>query len=281
MQDALNSLIDILDLEELNLFRGRSPQEDKQRVFGGQVAGQALIAAGRTVEDRQIHSLHSYFLRPGDPRVPIIYQVDRLRDGRSFATRRVTGIQHGQAIFALAASFQVEEGGLEHQAEMPESTPPEELPDRDQRVAEMRANGEEVDDWMLFGAALDMRYVDSMDYSGKTEQEPHWRVWLRANGELPDDPLLHRCVAAYASDMTLLDTALRPHRLAMDESIQVASLDHAMWFHRPFRADEWLLYAHESPSMSSSRGFTTARFFTRSGKLAISVAQEGLLRDRR
>jgi len=283
MQDALNSLIDILDLEELelNLFRGRSPQEDKQRVFGGQVAGQALIAAGRTVEDRQIHSLHSYFLRPGDPRVPIIYQVDRLRDGRSFATRRVTGIRHGQAIFALAASFQVEEGGLEHQAEMPESTPPEELPDRDQRVAEMRANGEEVDDWMLFGAALDMRYVDSMDYSGKTEQEPHWRVWLRANGELPDDPLLHRCVAAYASDMTLLDTALRPHRLAMDESIQVASLDHAMWFHRPFRADEWLLYAHESPSMSSSRGFTTARFFTRSGKLAISVAQEGLLRDRR
>ena len=283
MQDALNSLVDILDLEELelNLFRGRSPQEDKQRVFGGQVAGQALVAAGRTVEGRQIHSLHSYFLRPGDPRVPIIYQVDRLRDGRSFTTRRVTGIQHGQAIFALAASFQVDEGGVEHQAEMPSATQPEELPDREQRVAEMRAKGEEVDDWMLFGAALDTRYVDSMDYSGKTEQEPQWRVWLRANGQLPDDPLLHRCVAAYASDMTLLDTALRPHRMAMDESMQVASLDHAMWFHRPFRADEWLLYAHESPSMSSSRGFTTGRFFTRSGKLVISVVQEGLLRDRR
>jgi acyl-CoA thioesterase II len=283
MQDELDSLIDILDLEELelNLFRGRSPQEDKQRVFGGQVAGQALVAAGRTVEDREIHSLHSYFLRPGDPRVPIIYQVDRLRDGRSFSTRRVTGIQHGQAIFALAASFQVEEGGIEHQAEMPQATQPEELPDREERLAEMRARGEEVDDWMLFGAALDTRYVDSMDYSGKTEQDPHWRVWLRANGQLPDDPLLHRCVAAYASDMTLLDTALRPHPLAMDEGMQVASLDHAMWFHRPFRADEWLLYAHESPSMSNSRGFTTGRFFTRSGKLVISVVQEGLLRDRR
>ncbi len=283
MQESLDNLIQILDLEELelNLFRGRSPQEDLQRVFGGQVAGQALIAAGRTVEGRQIHSLHSYFLRPGDPKVPIIYQVDRLRDGRSFTTRRVTGIQHGEAIFALAASFQVDEGGVEHQAEMPEATAPENLPDRDARLAELRARGENVEDWMLWDRALDTRYVDPMDYSGKLQQEPFWRVWLKANGQLPDDPLLHRCVAAYASDMTLLDTALRPHRMAMDENMQVASLDHAMWFHRPFRADEWLLYAHESPSMSNSRGFTTARFFTRDGKLVISVAQEGLLRDRR
>jgi acyl-CoA thioesterase-2 len=283
MQKALDDLVAILDLEELelNLFRGRSPKEEQQRVFGGQVAGQALIAAGRTVKDRHVHSLHSYFLRPGDPRVPIIYQVDRLRDGRSFTTRRVTGIQHGQAIFALAASFQVDEGGVEHQAEMPPAPAPESLPDWEERVAAMKARGETVDEWMHWGRALDTRYVDEMDYSGQIEQDPFWRVWLRAKGQLPDNSLLHRCVATYASDMTLLDTALRPHPLAMDEDMQVASLDHAMWFHRPFRADEWLLYAHESPSMSSSRGFTTARFFTQDGKLAISVAQEGLLRDRR
>jgi acyl-CoA thioesterase-2 len=283
MHEALKDLLEILDLEELelNLFRGRSPQEEKQRVFGGQVAGQALVAAGRTVEDRQIHSLHSYFLRPGDPRVPIIYQVDRLRDGRSFTTRRVTAIQHGQAIYALAASFQIDESGVEHQAEMPQSPPPESLPTWEQVVTAMEARGEDVDDWMRRPQALDSRHVDPTDYSGKLEQDPHWRVWVRANGKLPDDPLTHQCVATYASDMTLLDTALRPHRIAMDEKMQIASLDHAMWFHRPFRADEWLLYAHESPSMSSSRGFTTARFFSRDGRLVISVAQEGLLRDRR
>lgn len=282
MQDALDDLIALLDLEELelNLFRGRSPQEEQQRVFGGQVAGQALIAAGRTVEERQIHSLHAYFLRPGDPKVPILYQVDRLRDGKSFSTRRVTGIQHGKAIFALAASFQVDEGGVEHQAEMPEAVAPESLPDREERLAAMEARDEPVDEWMLWGRALDTRFVDETDYTGKRRQEPFWRVWLRANGKLPDDPLLHRCVAAYASDMTLLDTALRPHLLAMDGNMQVASLDHAMWFHRPFRADEWLLYAHESPSMSGARGFTTARFFTQDGRLVVSVAQEGLLRDR-
>jgi len=282
MQSALDDLVALLDLEELelNLFRGRSPQEEHQRVFGGQVAGQALIAAGRTVENRGIHSLHSYFLRPGDPKVPILYQVDRLRDGRSFSTRRVTGIQHGQAIFALAASFQVDEGGVEHQAEMPEAVAPESLPSPEQRLAERQARGEPVEDWMLWGRALDTRYVDETDYTGALRQDPSWRVWLRANGKLPADPLLHRCVAAYASDMTLLDTALRPHLLAMDENMQVASLDHAMWFHRPFRADEWLLYAHESPSMSNARGFTTARFFTADGRLVVSVAQEGLLRDR-
>jgi len=282
MQDALDELVALLDLEELelNLFRGRSPQEERQRVFGGQVAGQALVAAGRTVEARDVHSLHSYFLRPGDPQVPIIYQVDRLRDGRSFSTRRVTGIQHGQAIFALAASFQVDEESVEHQAPMPEAVPPETLPDWNERVAAMEAQGETLEDWMHLGRALDMRYVDETDYTGAQRQDPFWRVWLRTNGKLPDASLLHRCVATYASDMTLLDTALRPHLLAMDDGMQVASLDHAMWFHRPFRADEWLLYAHESPSMSSARGFTTARFFDRDGRLVISVAQEGLLRAR-
>jgi acyl-CoA thioesterase-2 len=282
MQDALDELVALLDLEELelNLFRGRSPQEEQQRVFGGQVAGQALIAAGRTVEEREVHSLHSYFLRPGDPRVPIIYQVDRLRDGRSFSTRRVTGIQHGKAIFALAASFQVEEESVEHQASAPEAVPPESLPDWEERLAAMKARGETEDDWMHWGRALDTRYVDQTDYTGTQQQDPFWRVWLRTNGKLPDDSLLHRCVATYASDMTILDTALRPHLLVMDDGMQVASLDHAMWFHRPFRADEWLLYAHESPSMSNARGFATARFFDRDGRLVISVAQEGLLRTR-
>ena len=282
VQQALDDLITLLDLEMLepNLFRGRSPKENLQRVFGGQVAGQALVAAGRTVENRRVHSLHSYFLRPGDPNVPIIYQVDRLRDGRSFTTRRVTAIQHGQAIFALAASFQIDEGGVEHQAEMPEATSPESLPTWQERKVALEARGETADDWMA-ARALDTRYIDEMDYSGKIQQDPFWRIWVRADGRLPDDPLLHSCIATYASDMTLLDTALRPHSLPMDDHFQMASLDHAMWFHRPFRADEWLLYAHESPSMSSSLGFTTGRFFTREGKLVISVAQEGLLRDRR
>jgi acyl-CoA thioesterase-2 len=282
MQVALKGLLEILDLEELelNLFRGRSPQEEKQRVFGGQVAGQALVAAGRTVEGRHIHSLHSYFLRPGDPRVPILYQVDRLRDGRSFTTRRVTAIQHGKAIFALAASFQVEEGGAEHQAEMPPSPSPDSLPTWQEMLEAMEARGEKVDDWMRRPQPLDSRPVDPTDYSGRILQEPYWRVWVRADGELPDDALIHPCVATYASDMTLLDTAIRPHRMAMDdEGLQIASLDHAMWFHRPFRADRWLLYVHESPSMSNSRGFATARFFTEDGRLVISVAQEGLLRD--
>jgi len=201
-QAALDQLIDILDLEELdlNLFRGRSPQEDTQRVFGGQVAGQALVAAGRTIEGRRVHSLHAYFLRAGDPRVPIIYQVDRLRDGRSFATRRVTGIQHGRAIFALAASFQIEEESDEHQAEMPETPDPETLPAWEQHIAEMEARGEPIDDWMRRSRPIDTRVVDLMDYAGKLRQEPCQRVWFKADGKLPDDPLLHQCVAAYASE---------------------------------------------------------------------------------
>ncbi len=280
-QAALDELIDILDLEELelNLFRGRSPQEERQRVFGGQVAGQALVAACRTVEERSVHSLHSYFLRPGDPNVPIIFQVDRLRDGRSFCARRVTAIQHGQAIFALAASFQAHEQSFEHQAPMPASTPPDELPSFAERIQQRIDAGEKEEPWMRRPRPIDTRMVEPvMDYTGKVLQEPVARVWIRANGKLPDDPVLHTCVVAYASDMTLVDTAARPHPIAFDEKLQLASLDHAMWFHRPFRADEWLLYAQESPSMSNARGFTTARFFTADGRLAVSVAQEGLFR---
>ena len=282
-QAAVDELIQILDLEELelNLFRGRSPQEERQRVFGGQVAGQALVAAGRTVEDRSVHSLHSYFLRPGDPNVPIIYQVDRLRDGRSFCARRVTAIQHGRAIFALAASFQAHEESLEHQAPMPADTPsPDELPTFAERIQERLDAGEKEEPWMRRPRPIDTRMVEPMDYTGRERQEPSARVWIRANGKLPDDPVLHTCVVAYASDMTLLDTAARPHPIAFDEKLQLASLDHAMWFHRPFRADEWLLYAQESPNMSNARGFTTARFFTTDGRLAVSVAQEGLFRVR-
>jgi acyl-CoA thioesterase-2 len=282
IQPALDRLIGLLDLEEieLNLFRGVSPEEDRQRVFGGQVAGQALVAAGRTIEGRQVHSLHSYFLRAGDPNVPLIYQVDRLRDGRSFATRRVTAIQHGRAIFALAASFQAPEKGREHQLDMPDTPAPESLPDWSEHIANLRAKGEPIDDWMLRERPIDTRVVDDMDYSGKQRQEPYQRVWIRADGKLPDDPLLHQCVVAYASDMTLLDTAARPHPIAFDDALQLASLDHAMWFHRPFRADEWLLYEQESPSMAGSRGFTTARFYSRDGRLVVSVAQEGLFRER-
>lgn len=281
MQTALDQLIDILDLEELeqNLFRGRSPQERQQRVFGGQVAGQALIAAGRTVEERQVHSLHAYFLRAGDPKVPIIYQVDRLRDGRSFATRRVTAIQHGRAIFALAASFQLEEEGFEHQDEMPDAPPPESLPTWEERVVTMEKRGDPIEDWMRRPRPIDSRAVDAMDYTGKSLQEPSQRIWMRADGRLPGDLLLHQCVAAYMSDMTLLDSAARPHPIAFDEELQLASLDHAMWFHRRVRADEWLLYAQESPSMAASRGFTTGRFFSRDGQLLVSVAQEGLFRQ--
>jgi len=284
MSKALDDLIDILDLEELevNLFRGRSPQEQRQRVFGGQVAGQALVAACRTVERGLAHSLHAYFLRPGDPRVPIVYQVDRIRDGRSFTTRRVVAIQHGEAIFHLSASFQPAETGFEHQDTMPPAPEPESLPTWQERVApileklpaEMRASiGRE--------RPIDLRYDGEIAICMAEKREPSQQVWMRADGALPDDPALHQVVVAYASDMTLLDTALLPHGVAWaDESVQIASLDHAMWFHRPFRADEWLLYDLHSPNAGGARGFTLGRIFTRDGKLAVSVAQEGLMRRR-
>ncbi|MGH0036823.1 MAG: acyl-CoA thioesterase II [Myxococcota bacterium] len=285
MQKALDALIEILDLEELevNLFRGRSPQEDRQRVFGGQVAGQALVAAGRTALELSAHSLHAYFLRPGDPRVPILYQVDRIRDGRSFVTRRVTAIQHGKAIFALSASFHREEDGFEHQARMPDAPDPESLPT-------FRETAERVLDqvrpdfrqWLTRDRPIDMRSVDGIYVWNRQKADPRNLVWIRADGRLEDDPLLHQCVVAYASDMTLLDTAARPHQPDFAEGrMQVASLDHAMWFHRPFRADEWLLYAQESPNMGGARGFTTAQLFTQDGRLAVSVAQEGLMRSLR
>jgi acyl-CoA thioesterase-2 len=283
MQETLDQLVDILDLEELelNLFRGRSPQDMRQRVFGGQVAGQALVAAGRTVARGIVHSLHAYFLRPGDPKVPIIYQVDRIRDGKTFTTRRVVAIQHGQAIFTLNASFQPEEAGPDHSAVMPAVPDPDSLPTMEERYADMKGRlAPEVWKWMTRERPIETRGVVGHNPFRPEKREPRQLIWMRAAGRLPDGPLLlHQCVVAYASDLTLLDTATLPHAIAWNDPHYVmASLDHAMWFHRPFRADEWLLYAQESPSAHGARGFTMGHLFTRDGTLVVSVAQEGLIR---
>lgn len=284
MQSSVTALLETLDLEqlELNLFRGRQPDERRQRVFGGQVAGQALVAAGRTAGSRGVHSLHAYFLRPGDPLIPILYEVERTRDGRSFTTRRVTAIQHGRPIFTLSASFHIEEETFDHQSTMPEVPGPEALPDWQEQMRGVLQSRDDVDEetrsWIERDRAIESRHVELIDYFG-AKQLPRADIWVRANGKLPDDPLLHQCVVAYASDMTLLDTAARPHPVRLlGQGIEMASLDHAMWFHRPLRADEWLLYSQQSPSMSGSRGFTLGHFFRRDGALVASVVQEGLFR---
>ena len=280
---ALDDLVDLLDLEdiEVNVFRGRSPDDQRQRVFGGQVAGQALVAAGRTVDpERAVHSLHAYFLRPGDPAVPILYDVDRIRDGRSFATRRVVAIQHGHAIFNLAASFSLPGDGYDHQLPMPPAPPPEGLPSFAERMAPFR---EELGDWYTRPRPIDMRHVGEPPHvaGGGDPRPPCQQVWIRADGTLPDDALLHACVVTYASDMTLLDSILLAHGTSwLDPGLKGASLDHAMWFHRPFRADEWLLYDQESPSAFGARGVGQGRIYTREGAHAVSVVQEGLFRRR-
>ena len=280
-QAALDDLVRLLDLEaiEVNIFRGNSPDENRQRVFGGQVAGQALVAAARTIDEqgRLVHSLHAYFLRPGDPTVPILYEVDRIRDGRSFSTRRVVAIQHGRAIFNLQASFHDHESGPDHQLTMPSGMgDPETLPDFRTRMAPY---AEQIGDWYDRPRPIDLRYVDGDPFSRKGQRTTRQHVWLRADGILPDDPVLHACVVTYASDMTLLDTTILPFGLGWDSpGMQMASVDHAMWFHRPFRADEWLLYAQEAVSTSSARGMAQGSIFTRDGVHAVSVVQEGLAR---
>jgi len=283
MSQALAALLALLDLEELevNLFRGRSPQEGSQRVFGGQVLGQALVAAGRTVDAaRPAHSLHAYFLRPGDPAVPILYQVDRTRDGRSFTTRRVIAIQKGHAIFHLEASFHRAERGPEHQDEMPDVPDPESLPSWRERIEPVAARAQAaISPWLRRERPIDARHVTWVDPLSPEKHPPRHLVWIRAAGPLPDSLLLQHCVLAYASDMSLLDTAALPHAIGWtDPTWQSASLDHAMWFHRPFRADQWLLYAQESPIATAARGFATGRLYTRDGRLVASVVQEGLLR---
>ena len=283
MPTAIEKLLTILDLEPLehNLFRGLSPQDGWQRVFGGQVIGQALVAASRTVPaDRSPHSLHAYFLRPGDPTVPIIYEVDRIRDGKSFVTRRVVAIQHGHAIFSMSASFQAGEQGLEHQLPPPQVPAPEDLmPEDELKKKFMERAPEPVKAYWRRERPVELRPVSLRHYMEPGALEPVQQVWFRASERLPDDPAIHKSVLAYASDFLLLDTSLYPHgRSLFDRDLQVASLDHALWFHRPFKADDWLLYAQDSPSASGSRGFTRGAIFTRDGAHVASVAQEGLIR---
>ena len=280
MGSALDGLVSILDLEnvEVNVFRGVSPEDHgMQRVFGGQVAGQALVAAARTVDDGFVHSLHAYFLRPGDPAVPILYLVDRIRDGKSFTTRRVVAIQHGRTIFNLQASFHRPEPGYEHQIDMPTGLPqPETLPDFKTRMAPYR---EQLGDWYDRPRPIDMRYIDKMPMErGIEDRRPYQRVWMKTDGALPDDPVLHACVVTYASDMTLLDTTLLPQGKRWGDDVQMASLDHAMWFHRPFRADGWLLYDQYTPSTFGARGLANGSIYSIDGRLVVSVVQEGLVR---
>ena len=285
MTNAVQSLLEILDLErlEVNLYRGMSPQVGWQRVFGGQVIGQALVAATRTVEDRLVHSLHAYFILPGDPKVPIIYEVDRIRDGGSFTTRGVKAIQHGKAIFSMMASFHREEKGFSHQAPIPDVPSPEELPSEEEmRKGILPTMPEPVRRYYERERPIEMRPVEFKRYLSPDHREPRFHVWMRATQKLPDDPAIHQCVLAYASDMMLLDSALIPHgRTVFEKSIQGASLDHALWFHRPFRADDWLLYAQDTPNAESALGFARGLIFSRDGKLVGSVAQEGLVRQRK
>ena len=281
--NPLEELIALLDLErlEVNLFRGVSWKDDRPRVFGGQVAGQALVAASRTVEPiegrpRSVHSLHAYFLRPGDPSIPVLYTVDRIRDGQSFTTRRVVAVQHGQAIFSVAVSFQVHERGYEHQQlEMPAAPDPESLPTWQERA---RAAGGTLP-WVRGDRPIDLRHVETPTFLGGGPRRGGNQVWFRALGQPPEDPFFHRCAVAYASDMSLLDTVILPHgRSGALGPVMMASLDHAIWFHRDVRADDWLLYAQESPVAAGARGFARGTIFTRSGELVASVAQEGLMR---
>jgi acyl-CoA thioesterase II len=278
--ERLPDLLRILDLERIedNLFRGDSRDVGAPQVFGGQVLGQALVAASRTVEGRQVHSLHAYFLRRGDLSVPIVFEVDRSRDGGSFTSRRVVAIQHGQQILTMSASFQAAEPGLEHQAPMPAAPPPESLRD----LGEIEA---EVIERMPHKAAgyfrnqrpFEFRAVSPDDYLTREKREARKLVWFRVTGQLPDDQALHRCLLTYVSDYHLLATATMPHGVNFLE-LQVASIDHAIWFHRDLRVDQWMLYEIESPSASGARGFSRGAIYARDGALVASVAQEGLIR---
>jgi len=278
MSEALALLVDLLDLEriEVNTFRGRHPEEERQRTFGGQVAAQALMAAGRTVDVGAVHSLHSYFLRPGDPRIPILYEVDRIRDGRSFTTRRVVAIQHGRAIYNMQASFHTDEVSLEHQFEMPIVPGPETIARLDERIQDEGGN---IDEWFKCQHPIDQRFVGELPWSPNRSKEPRQQIWIKADGELPDDPLLHACVITYASDMSLFDSILAPHSIRWDNgSFMGASLDHCMWFHREVHADQWLLYDTDSPIAHGGRGLARGFLWNEAGQLMISMVQEGLTR---
>ncbi|WP_314177629.1 acyl-CoA thioesterase [Streptomyces winkii] len=284
MTSPAEQLAGLLDLEqiEINIFRGRSPRENLQRVFGGQVAGQALVAAGRTTDgQRPVHSLHAYFLRPGVPGVPIVYQVERVRDGRSFTTRRVVAVQQGRTIFNLTASFHQPELGIDHQVPMPDVPDPESLPRLADEIRDRLGELPESLERMERRMAFDIRYVERLRWDTGTlrDAEPRSGVWMRAIGSLGEDPLVHTCALTYASDMTLLDAVRIPvEPLWGPRGFDMASLDHAMWFHRPFRADEWFLYQQESPIATGGRGLARGQIFDREGQLIVSVMQEGLFR---
>nr|WP_306269376.1 acyl-CoA thioesterase II [Pararhizobium sp. IMCC3301] len=284
-RSAIDRMMAILDLEriEADRYRGQSPQDGWQRVYGGQVIGQALVAASRSVEDRVLHSLHGYFLRPGDPSIPIFYEVERVRDGRSFCTRRVVAFQHGKEIFIMSASFQVLEEGLEHQIDMDAVPDPESLMGESEMKAMMLSQPNvpaPVKRYWERDRPIEFRPIDLTHYVSREKLPPLQKVWVRSSSPLPDDAALQKCALAYMSDMTLLDTALFAHGLNMFVGkLQMASLDHAMWFHRPFQAHDWMLYSQDSPSSSNARGFCRGSIYSRDGKLIASVAQEGLIRQ--
>ncbi len=286
MSPILDELVTLLALERIeeNLFRGQSQDLGWGTVFGGQVLGQALSAAARTVPaDRLVHSLHAYFLRPGDVSKPIVYDVDRIRDGTSFVTRRVVAIQNGHAIFNLAASFQKEEGGLEHQDDMPDAPPPESLQTEQERMAPYASRLPRFyRERALAQRPFEMRPVEPADDPFlPIPKPPQRRVWLRTVDHLPDDPALHRYLLAYVSDYSFLTTALLPHAVTwLTPGMQVASLDHIMWFHQPFRVDQWLLHVVDSPVAHGARGLVRGRVFTQDGRLVATTSQEGLIRQR-
>ena len=284
MSPAATDLVQVLDLEtlEVNLFRGRSPQTSWQRVFGGQVIGQALAAACRTVQRIAVHSLHAYFVLPGDPKVPIVYEVERTRDGRSFTTRSIKAIQHGRPIFTMMASFHNNESGLDNQAQMPDVPPPDDLPDETEARREILPTlPENVQRYYERERPIDLRPVEFAHYRGEKPKGERFNVWFKTFARLPDDPAIHQCALAYASDLTLLDSALVPlGRSLFEKDFMGASLDHALWLHRPFRMDEWLLYTQDSPNLHGSRGLSRGLIFRQDGTLIASVAQEGLVRLR-
>ena len=285
MKPVLANLIALLGLEriEQNIFRGQSQDLGWGAIFGGQVVGQALSAAVQTVPtDRHVHSLHGYFLRQGDAKRPVVYEVDPIRDGKSFTTRRVVAIQGGQAIFSLEASFQLDEVGLDHQEPAPDTVAPDGLESDLQRWSAVAANlPSPLKEMATAERPIEIRQVDPTSLLTPEVRPPHKRVWLRVSDALPDDPLLHRILLAYASDFSFLTTALQPHGVSwLSPKLQIASVDHALWFHRPFRIDDWLLYVIDSPSASGSRGLVLGRFYDRQGRLVASAAQEGLIRRR-
>ncbi|GFE79319.1 acyl-CoA thioesterase II [Steroidobacter agaridevorans] len=282
MNALLADLLQVLKLErlEIDLFRGQSRKLAGGRVFGGQVLGQALAAAYATIEGREAHSLHAYFLRAGDPDHPIVYEVDRSRDGRGFSSRRVVAIQHGEQIFHMSASFQIPEAAIDRQADMPEVPAPESVPDLATAVAEAKLKApDRPSPFRIHEHPFEFRPAELPDPLADVPREPRVKVWIRLVERVPDDPILHRCLLAYTSDYFLLGAASMDARMSSErEQLQMASIDHAMWFHRPARPDEWLLYVLDSPTASGARGFARGSLFTRDGRLVASTAQEGLVR---